>query len=521
MEAPCIFLNTRKVVFWFTLLAFAACKPAGNAEQGLAYSAKQIQQAKAWTQRATRELDLALRDSITKRNPELNPQYVNWLDSLRLADILVKTAQDRIETDRVVLDRLISGKPKGEIAKITSEYWESDDRLGKLSGHVVDAFNFILANARDTSLSYIAAEPTFWDALGKQEIEAAQWNALDGASLELDIAYLDWLEGFRQHFGLPPYPTQKLRLVVSPESKKLLAGDEFHARLWFSSATDIPELSYNGDGVSIDSSWSKEAQIHLVAGTDTMTDSRSWYQHYEAEASFFNEAGTEKQYWIRDSFLVNRPAIRFYGQRPIYLNCGHRVQVEAPLLGNALNPSFEVDGGTFESGLDSAWFVLEPTERDMHVSVYQAAPNSSILLDTFFFQCVEPPRPQIVLLVNGKPYQDLTAIPRKSRLVLQVLPDPDFADLMPEDALYGMEAAEVLIQQKPDAPPRSILKFSGRGRSGEQGVPVLLDGSPVPLPPGTLLYIRAEGIFRHNYKDVNIPDLRFNDRERMVSVVLR
>jgi hypothetical protein len=521
VESSCIFLKIRKIAFWSILLAFAACQPSGDPEQGLEFSAQQIRQTKTWTQRAARELDLALRDSINGSEHTTNPRYSGWLDSLRLADVLVKTAQDRIETDIVVLERLVAGKSSKEAAKIIKGYWENEDRINTLYKHTSDAFALLSTSTNDSSMQPLASTLLYWQTLSKQKSKAAQWAGLRGASLELDIAYLNWLEGFRQHFGLPPYPERMLKLVVSPESRHLLAGETFSAKAWFSSVVDIPLPAFRGRGISTDSAWAEEAYIKLPAGTDSMPGSRSWYQQYEVEASFFNDAGTQQQFQVRDSFQVSRPAVRLSGQIPVYLNCRHLLAIDVPLLGMDFDPIFKASGGTIKKENDSALFTVEPIEKRLGLKVYQYSNQASVLLDTFSFQCMAPPRPQIILLVNGKPYQDLTAIPRKSRLVLQVLPAPDFALLFPEDAEYGLEAAEVLIQQRPDAPPRSILKFSGRGRSGEQGVPILLDEAPVPLPPGTLLYIRAEGIFRNNYEGKNIPDLRFSERERMVSVVLR
>ena len=156
-----------------------------------------------------------------------------------------------------------------------------------------------------------------------------------------------------------------------------------------------------------------------------------------------------------------------------------------------------------------------------HLNVFQANGGESVLLDTFQFNIVQAPRPQIVLLVNGQPHTSLSSIPKRSRLVLQILGDPDFEGHFPGDAQYGIDAVEVLIQQKPDAPARSILKFNGKGRSGSQGVPILLDETPVPLRPGTVLYIRAEGLFRRNFQGKFFEETRFTERERTVTVVLR
>lgn len=529
MRAFCIFqridlASFRSLAFGIAILSTflftTACQQEDEGSAFASLSAQHMKAANTWTRRAIREIEFALRDSFTQ-NTTNTDLYATWLDSLRMADVIVQEAQDRLNTDMTVLDRLIDGTQESEKGKLIKEYWTSDDRLTKLETLFSDAFGYLYPQRNDSSKQFITEQASYWNSLLGFKTKAYQIAGMEGASLELNIAYLDFLEKYRQYIGLPPYPTNELRLILAPSANNLLAGETFRAGVWLSASSVVPKVKYEGDGVYTDSSWAYEAQVKLMAGTDSMPATRSWYQPFEVEVSFFKENGQPEQLFIQDSFKVNRPAVRWYGQQPMYLDCDHRVQIEAPLLGDAFNPSFNAEGGAIVATGDSAVFSLSPSQPDVHLSVFQASPKNSVLLDTFYFACIQPPKPRIVLLVNGKPYTGLTAIPKRSRLVMQVLADPEFEKHFAADAQYGMEAVEVLIQQKPDAPPRSILKFSGKGRSGSQGVPILFDETPVPLPPGTLLYIRAENIFRRNFNGKFISDERFSERDRTVPIVIR
>ena len=202
------------------------------------------------------------------------------------------------------------------------------------------------------------------------------------------------------------------------------------------------------------------------------------------------------------------------------MGVAHNFQVTAPVLGDAFQPSIDIEGGWIEEKAPNGLFLI-PNEPVVRVEVLKTDVDGEVLLDTFRFVCQRPPLPHMSLLVNGNPYTGLTTIPKRSRLIFQVLPDATFEANFPKDAQYGLDNVEVLVLVKPDAPPRSILKFSGKGRSGSQGVAVLLDEAPIRLRAGTVIYIRAEGVFRRTAQGTFEYEDRFTERERTITVVLR
>ncbi|MFK7971210.1 MAG: hypothetical protein AB8F95_12625 [Bacteroidia bacterium] len=509
--------RTANLLLVLTVCLFVtACQQASTDEAVLERASAQLSAANSWTTRASLELTQSLRDSLFQYNDSLGQ-----LEKLRITEKQIREALDRLETDMLILDRVVDGKKDQDEKSTILAYWENDNRLDKLSNLWSSSFELLLEGKSDSTNRFSSNDPAYWQSLIAHPRAKYQQTVLQGAALDLNVAYLNWLEALRQSYDLPPYPEHRLKLVIAPHSRDLSAGAYFDADAWISSVINIPNLDYDGTGVSMDSAWMYEARVHVLAGEDTLRNRSSWMQPFEVNTRFFKADGEERQFQIKDSFKVSRPAVRWYGQRPRYRNCAHRFRVEVLRLGSDFIPSFEISDGEIVADQDSAIFLLRPGGSEVRVDVFQEGTDRSVLLDTFRFDCVGPPMPHFVLLVNGQPYDGFASIPKRSRLVLQLLGDPEFASKYPEDARYAIEKVEVLIQQKPDDPPRSILAFSGRGRSGSQGVPIMLDQSPVPLPPGTLLHIRAEGISRRNYKGDFYKESRFTERGRSLSVVLR
>ncbi|MEO1438663.1 MAG: hypothetical protein AAFV80_24190, partial [Bacteroidota bacterium] len=170
--------------------------------------------------------------------------------------------------------------------------------------------------------------------------------------------------------------------------------------------------------------------------------------------------------------------------------------------------------------------ILPDSSQKMGIVIVPKNPSTTIQMDleegAVFqqtFEVIRPPKPQIELIVNGKAYDGVSTISKKSNLLVRVKPDPAFLAAFPEDAIYLIDHID-LVAQRSLGPPTKVATFSGKGQSPTKGIPITLGNYLKADPPGTTIFLRIGSINRVNFRHEIIRE-GFSSRELALGLTIK
>jgi len=141
--------------------------------------------------------------------------------------------------------------------------------------------------------------------------------------------------------------------------------------------------------------------------------------------------------------------------------------------------------------------------------------GQTIKIDDVTYKVIKPPKPDILLLVNGKEYNGAAPISKKSNAVVRIKADSDFKAALPQDARYVVNNVSLLAQRSLGAPTKV-----GAYRSGGETVKCPLGNKLKADPPGTKIYFKIDKVYRKNFKGKKVEE-KFGDRDLYIGAVIR
>ncbi len=204
----------------------------------------------------------------------------------------------------------------------------------------------------------------------------------------------------------------------------------------------------------------------------------------------------------------------------MYRDCGNDVEINVPAWEENYSPIVEVDKNSSvrQGKANPRSFLVVPKGKKCEITVNAQVGKELMKIGQAKYRVVSPPKPKIEMLVNGKVYNGSSPIPKTSRLLVRIVPDPEFRQFMPNDARYGITKISVLGQLSL-GPPKNVGLIEG-GRA-EKGIKVSMPSPVRKARPGTKVYVRLEEIYRVNYRSKKIPETRFSEIERTLGLVTR
>ncbi len=263
----------------------------------------------------------------------------------------------------------------------------------------------------------------------------ASMSQLEGRLLDYEA---DALSVLSKNVGAKDIAFDKIVPMVLPESQLVAAGAKYKAKMFISASASgvIPTMKLNGSSIPVDSEGF--GTVEFTAKAEKYDKNGQQKRSFTAEISIGEQVFTEQI-----SYIVARPVIQIQSAsvQALYRNCGNKLDVQVPALGAAYIPSFKVKGGTSQGGKGGKVTII-PTAPNVELSVY----SSGIFIGTQKFRVKQIPKPELVLKSGGKEIdlkRGVSKVPRE--ITLQAIPDPDFAQFLPEDARYRVTKWEVTL----------------------------------------------------------------------------
>ena len=360
-----------------------------------------------------------------------------------------------------------------------------------------------------------------WEVKSFKGPVIANWALLE--ALKIDVFKLEQklLDKFNERLGVAKFKIDKFTPIVAPEATIVPAGLQFRAKLYLTLSSSQIKPSFSGNGVKTDATGDYAELTLPASGTVISQGKNEGTQRYSANIALKTTSGAIENYPINGEFKVRKPEIVITSAavQNLYRSCGNSVNIDVPALGDYYNPDVKVSSGNIQQSKDSKkkWLIM-PEGKNCDVTVNSVTNGRSVNIGVVKYKVIEPPKPSLEMLVNGKAYNGSSPIPKTSRILVKIKPDVEFRAALPNDARYGITTIDVLGQLSL-GPPRKV--GTSRGGRAEGGIKVSLPTEIRQARPGTKVYVRVNEVYRLNFRGQKKPDKRFSELERTLSLVTR
>lgn len=283
--------------------------------------------------------------------------------------------------------------------------------------------------------------------------------------------------------------------TILSESNLVTAGLDFNAQafLTLGNSSLQPEIKLNGQPVDVVNG---RGIINFKTTPGSYDANGLATKSFEVEITAEDgNGGTITRKTVHE-YQVAEPVIDIRSQsvEVLYLGCANNLNINVPALGPAYQPSFKVSGGTFTTGSQKGQIIVDPSQREVSISVSSAG----LPIGTRQFQAKPVPLPKLDVRPNGQPYDAKNGLDEKPTNLTLFLPsDPDFADRFPQDAQFLVSKGQVTL---------------ARGKQSKRTIEITTPTSRVDLSPiislmqsGDRIVVFVEEIVRLNYKNERIP----------------
>ena len=286
------------------------------------------------------------------------------------------------------------------------------------------------------------------------------------------------LEFLVQQVGLKDITFDKIRPVIMPESKYVAAGTKYKADMFIAASPPAnlmnqTTMTYNGENAPVVGGVGKVEFTATPGAYDKEGNAR---KTIVASITLPQGGGNDTTFMDTIEYFVVKPVIQIQSQsvNALYYNCGNKLDVQVPALGNQYNPSFSAKGGDALKGSARGQVTLVPRSRKLTLTVSSGGNT----IGSREFGVRDIPAPEIKVFtsqgeVNYKEGIDFNT----PELFLRAIPDESFAQFLPDDAKFRIAEAEVTLVSGGlgRGSVRTGEKVNLRGMNGRKGAQIVIE----------------------------------------------
>lgn len=203
----------------------------------------------------------------------------------------------------------------------------------------------------------------------------------------------------------------------------------------------------------------------------------------------------------KHDILVSSAAVQI-----LYRNCGNFVNINVPDLCSDFNPvCTATDAEIQKSSEHKRKFLIVPRGSKSIIKVSNQVGEDTTLLGSIEFKVIDPPSPSLEILMNGQRFSSSTSAGKGSKLLIKLIPDPEFAVAMNQDARYGIESIQFFTQFGLNS-PIMVGEIHTDAYNVVEGINIPIPNEAFLCPRGSKIYIEIKGRHRINYKGQKVDD---------------
>lgn len=354
----------------------------------------------------------------------------------------------------------------------------------------------------------------------------ANLATLEAMKIEVYSMQKMLLDQLNQRLGaIPVFKADKVVGMDAPVSTVVTAGMQFETKIFavMTSSQLKPKFSASTGKLTEDPANGSAKLVIPASASVIPKDQNQGTISYSASIQVPKATGGFENLQIQGKFTVRKPEIVITSAsvQNLYRACGNAINIDVPALGDLYNPVVTGSGAEVQGSAQSKkkWLIVPSGDRCV-INVKSNTNGQMIDIGNVDYKVIEPPKPTIMMKVNGQPYNGSTPVTSASKICFSILADAEFKSALPQDARYELGEIEILAQLGLGA-PQKVGAENCAGRDAAQDICVSMGPQVRQAAPGTKVYFRVNGVFRKNFKGAKIEDKRFPEIERTKSLVTK
>lgn len=388
-----------------------------------------------------------------------------------------------------------------------------------------------------TEFKPIALDPSEDPSISDRETKAKSWEYMTFHNKPV-IADLTMVEKFKNDIrevqsqlltrlknvvgGGAIIKVDKLVALEVPSATVVAAGMPYETKLMVGMSSTQVKPEFFGSGVKVSEDGNMATMKMMANGNVIPNGANEGIQHYKAMIKVPKIGGGFEELPVEGSFMVRRPAIevRSASVQLLYKDCGNKVIVDVPALGESYTPDFSKSkGGKAKiAGSNPKEVTLVPTQPKFTLTVYSKTNGQNLKIGNVEYNVIRPPKPRMaIILPSGQEYDGRRPVNRRQNLKVKLIPDADFRRTLPRDARYKVSSAKLYVQSGLTAP---VLVETKRGNIVDGITFNLYQGAIRNARPGDKIFVELEGAKRVNFEGKAV-SAELNRYQTTASAVLR
>jgi gliding motility-associated protein GldM len=297
------------------------------------------------------------------------------------------------------------------------------------------------------------------------------------------------------------YKFDILTPMVKTNSKVVAAGTKYEAEIIMSATSSSikPEMKVGNNSLSVDGNG--VGSYSFMASGGNYNQEGFAKKVWAGQIKMKKDNGQDTIYNFSEEYIVAKPVIQVQSEAKalLYKNCGNKLNIQVPALGNAYNPVFNAVGAMVEKGPNKGSIVVIPTAANVSIKVNSG--GTYIGEEKFMVKLI--PVPEFEVRVDGQ-FVDAVKGASASKLreiSVKAKAEKEFAKSNPQDSYYQ------IIEWRAIHAKGTNLKSSPKTFTSEYAN---VSGMASLSPVNERIIVEILKVRRRNYKgaweDVSIPN---------------
>jgi gliding motility-associated protein GldM len=304
------------------------------------------------------------------------------------------------------------------------------------------------------------------------------------------------------------YKVDELVPMVRTGTKVIPAGTKYEADIFLTAITNSakPVITVGSNNLLVDNNGIGKLSFTATGGNFVGGElKKSWTGNIKIR----KPNGQDTTYTITEDYIVTQPVIQAQTATPptLYKNCGNRLNIQVPALGNNYNPEFRAEGASLTKGAHKGEVTVVPSGSTPTVSLKVSSNGTYIGEQKFLIKLIPPPTVEVK--VNGKVVDPRIGVEAKTirTISIRVIPDADFQKNLPQEATYTITEWSLTVRRgRRGSPPKTF-------RSSQ----ISLNDIGVQLNPNDNIIIEIKQVKRKNFKGA-FEEVKMPDKAEVVSL---
>ncbi|MBX9852409.1 MAG: gliding motility protein GldM, partial [Cytophagaceae bacterium] len=179
------------------------------------------------------------------------------------------------------------------------------------------------------------------------------------------------LTGIGDKIALDDYKVDKMIPMARPSSKVVAAGTKYEAQLFMAatSSSQKPAMYLGENPIEVDPTG--VGKFSFTASGGPYDAHGNVKKTWTGKIKVTKPDGTDTIYTHTEEYTVTKPVIQVQAAavQALYRNCGNKLNIQVPALGNAYNPRITAEGANVITGTNKGFVTVVPTGASVSLKV--------------------------------------------------------------------------------------------------------------------------------------------------------